>query len=67
MVGNNQDGGNNGCQCGIRGYCCIDVYLVQGYYFQCIVDDNIGFYIVENGVDQCIGDQGMVELKFIKY
>lgn len=51
MFGDDQNGRDDGCQCGIRCNGSIDVYLVQSDYFQSIVDDNIGFYVFQNGVD----------------
>ena len=67
MAGNNQNGGNNGRQRGIRGNRRTDVHPAQGDHFQRTADNNTGFHIAENGADQRTGDQRTVELKFIKH
>lgn len=66
MICDNQNGRNDRSQSGVRCNCSIDVYLVQCDYFQCIIDNNIGFYIFKNDIYQGICDQWMVKLKFIE-
>ncbi|MPN33915.1 hypothetical protein SDC9_181407 [bioreactor metagenome] len=64
---NNQNGRDNGRQCGIRCNGSTDVHPAKGDHFQGTTDDNTGFHIPENGTNQRTGHQRAVELKFIEY
>ncbi|SPW32661.1 Uncharacterised protein [Edwardsiella tarda] len=65
-TGDDQDGGDDGGQGGIRGHGGTDVHPTQGDHLQGTPDDDTGFHVAEYDTDQGTGDQRTVELKLIE-